>query len=93
MGLKARTLGPMKAPLDPYFTPFLIPSALAERYAQLAPSLHRTPVLHSTSLDAWGGAELHFKCENFQKSGAFKMRGVTNALLELTAQGLPAGGV
>ncbi|HAG33836.1 MAG TPA: hypothetical protein DCL12_00620, partial [Cryomorphaceae bacterium] len=78
------------APIDPYFAPFLNPSALAERYAQLAPSLHRTPVLHSTSLDTWAGAELHFKCENFQKSGAFKMRGVTNALRELAAQGLPA---
>jgi len=83
----------MKAPLDSYFDAFLSPFSLAERYAQLAPSLHRTPVLHSTSLDTWAGAEVHFKCENFQKSGAFKMRGVTNALLELAAQGLPAGGV
>ncbi|MEY3942118.1 MAG: hypothetical protein RIR07_1004, partial [Bacteroidota bacterium] len=77
----------MKAPIDPYFTPFLTPSALEQRYAELAPSLHRTPVLRSASLDAWAGASLHLKCENFQKSGAFKMRGVTNALRELAAAG------
>ena len=84
----------MKAPIDPYFDPFLDPDALATRYAELAPSLHRTPVLRSASLDAWAGASLHLKCENFQKSGAFKMRGVTNALRELSSTGgLPEGGV
>lgn len=83
----------MKALLDPYFDPFLVPSALAERYAVLATMLHRTPVLHATSLDQWAGAEVQFKCENFQKSGAFKMRGVTNALQELASKGLPEGGV
>ena len=84
----------MKAPIDPYFDSFLDPDALAARYAELAVSLHRTPVLRSASLDAWAGASLHFKCENFQKSGAFKMRGVTNALRELASgDGLPEGGV
>ncbi len=84
----------MKAPIDSYFDPFLDPEALAARYAELARSLHRTPVLHSASLDAWAGASLHLKCENFQKSGAFKMRGVTNALRELASTGgLPEGGV
>jgi threonine dehydratase len=83
----------MKASLDPYFDAFLDPDALAIRYAELAPSLHRTPVLRSASLDAWAGAALHLKCENFQRSGAFKMRGVSNALRELASHGLPAGGV
>ena len=85
--------------MDAYFDPFLDPDALAARYAELAASLHRTPVLRSASLDAWAGASLHLKCENFQKSGAFKMRGVTNALRELAAgagltggTGLTAGG-
>ncbi len=78
--------------MDAYFDPFLDPDALATRYAELAASLHRTPVLRSASLDAWAGASLHLKCENFQKSGAFKMRGVTNALRELAAgAGLPGG--
>ena len=79
--------------MDSYFTPYLDPSVLAQRYAELAPSLHRTPLMRSASLDAWSGAELYFKCENFQKSGAFKMRGVTNALRELASGGLPRGGV
>ena len=78
--------------MDAYFDPFLDPDALATRYAELAASLHRTPVLRSASLDAWARASLHLKCENFQKSGAFKMRGVTNALRELAAgAGLPGG--
>jgi len=79
--------------VDPYFSPFLTPSVLAERYQLLAPKLHRTPVLKSASLDALAGASLFFKCENFQRSGAFKMRGVQNALLELERTGLPSAGV
>ena len=46
--------------------------------------IHRTPVLHSKSIDELCGAELHFKCENFQKIGAFKMRGGASAALRLT---------
>src|SRR6266404_672590 len=42
-----------------------------------------TPVLTSTTLDAQAGAQLHFKCENFQKVGAFKARGATNAVFLL----------
>ncbi|HAB35944.1 MAG TPA: serine dehydratase, partial [Cryomorphaceae bacterium] len=79
--------------MDPYFSPFLSPSALAERYQRLAPHLQHTPVLTSSSLDALTRASLFFKCENFQRSGAFKMRGVQNALLELERSGLPAAGV
>src|SRR5882724_1826994 len=43
-----------------------------------------TPVLTSTTLDAQAGAQLHFKCENFQKCGAFKARGATNAVFALS---------
>lgn len=43
-----------------------------------------TPVLHSHSLDALTGAELHFKCENFQRVGAFKFRGACNAVWSLS---------
>jgi threonine dehydratase len=42
-----------------------------------------TPVLTSATLDAQAGARLYFKCENFQKAGAFKARGATNAVLAL----------
>jgi len=41
---------------------------------------HRTPVLTSRRIDAETGAQLHFKCENFQRMGAFKFRGAFNAL-------------
>ena len=45
--------------------------------------IHRTPVLTSSRLDAASGASLFFKCENFQKIGAFKARGATNAVFSL----------
>ncbi len=46
--------------------------------------VHRTPVLRSSTFNELSGAKVCFKCENFQKMGAFKMRGAINALLELT---------
>src|SRR6266481_4149268 len=45
--------------------------------------MHRTPVLTSSRLDEANGASLFFKCENFQKIGAFKARGATNAIFSL----------
>ncbi|OJJ20979.1 serine dehydratase [marine bacterium AO1-C] len=45
---------------------------------RIAPIIHRTPVLTSKSLDELSGAQLFFKCENFQKIGAFKMRGASS---------------
>ena len=45
---------------------------------------HRTPVLRSTTADALTGATLFFKCENFQRMGAFKFRGAFNALSKFT---------
>jgi threonine dehydratase len=50
----------------------------------IAPMIHRTPVLRCTGIDHMAGATLFFKCENFQKIGAFKMRGAANASLRLT---------
>lgn len=52
---------------------------------------HRTPVLRSRTLDALVGAEIHLKCENFQRVGAFKFRGAYNALSRLSAQQLARG--
>jgi threonine dehydratase len=46
--------------------------------------VHKTPVLTSLTINKMAGAELFFKCENFQKMGAFKMRGATNAILQLS---------
>jgi threonine dehydratase len=53
---------------------------------RIAGRVHRTPVLTCTAIDGMVGASLFFKCENFQKVGAFKMRGATNAVLSLTAE-------
>jgi len=46
--------------------------------------IHKTPVLTSQAINKMADAELFFKCENFQKMGAFKMRGATNAILQLS---------
>lgn len=51
--------------------------------ARLDGHAHRTPVLRSASLDELTGAQVHFKCENFQRTGAFKFRGACNAVLAL----------
>ena len=51
---------------------------------RIAPYIHRTPVLTSSFLNALTGAELFFKCENFQKAGAFKVRGASNAVFGLS---------
>ena len=53
-------------------------------HQRIAPHVHRTPVLTSRMLNALSGAELFFKCENFQKGGAFKARGASNAVFGLT---------
>ncbi len=50
---------------------------------RISPYIHHTPVLTSTLLNELSGAEIFFKCENFQKAGAFKMRGAANAVLNL----------
>ncbi len=51
---------------------------------RLAPFVHNTPVLTSSSFDEAAGCRAYFKCENFQRMGAFKMRGAMNAVLSLT---------
>ncbi|MFG2827928.1 pyridoxal-phosphate dependent enzyme [Streptomyces sp. NPDC048434] len=58
---------------------------------RLAGVAHRTPVLRSRTLDALVGAEVHLKCETFQRGGAFKFRGAYNALSRLTPQELARG--
>jgi threonine dehydratase len=58
-------------------------SAIRAAHDRIRPYIHRTPVLTSERLDAASGASLFFKCENFQKVGAFKARGATNAVFAL----------
>jgi len=52
---------------------------------RIEPYVHRTPVFTSSYLDEASGARLFFKCENLQKVGAFKMRGATNFVLQLSS--------
>jgi threonine dehydratase len=52
-------------------------------HERIRPYITRTPVLTSSRLDESSGASLFFKCENFQKSGAFKARGAANAIFAL----------
>ncbi len=58
---------------------------------RIKPFIHRTPVLTSSALDKIFDRELFFKCENFQKVGAFKYRGASNAVLSLDKQALTKG--
>ncbi|ATJ88218.1 threo-3-hydroxy-L-aspartate ammonia-lyase [Ralstonia solanacearum] len=60
-------------------------------HARLQGQAHRTPVLTSTTANALTGAELFFKCENFQRMGAFKFRGAYNALSQFTPEQRKAG--
>ena len=53
--------------------------------------IHRTPVLTSSRLDGASDASLFFKCENFQKVGAFKARGATNAVFALDPEAARRG--
>ncbi|CAL9366052.1 pyridoxal-phosphate dependent enzyme [Streptomyces pilosus] len=59
--------------------------------ARLEGVAHRTPVLRSRTLDALVGAEVHLKCENFQRVGAFKFRGAYNAASRLAPEQLSRG--
>ena len=61
-------------------------SDIQNTYERIKPFIHNTPVLTSQLLNDHFGCELFFKCENFQKVGAFKFRGATNAVLSLTPE-------
>ncbi len=54
--------------------------------ARIEPLIHRTPVLTSRLFNAAAGVECFFKCENFQRGGAFKIRGAANFLLSLSPE-------
>jgi threonine dehydratase len=56
---------------------------IEEAHQRIIPYIHRTPILTSKSIDQISGATLYFKCENFQKIGAFKIRGASNAIWKL----------
>jgi threonine dehydratase len=59
---------------------------VAAAHERIKPFAKRTPVLTSSTIDALTGAKVHFKCENFQRMGAFKFRGAYNALSQLSPE-------
>ena len=69
--------------MSPLAITFADIEAAAER---LRGHAHTTPVLRSRTADGITGAQVHFKCENFQRMGAFKFRGAYNALAQFTAE-------
>ena len=66
-------------------------SEIRKARSRIKPFIHRTPVLTSSSLNNVIDSELYFKCENFQKSGSFKIRGAANTVLQLNSQELEKG--
>ncbi|MEQ1797052.1 MAG: pyridoxal-phosphate dependent enzyme [Lacibacter sp.] len=64
---------------------------IIEAHERIKSFIHKTPVLTSKTLNTFSGADLFFKCENFQKIGAFKIRGGMNAVLTLPKEKLKNG--
>ena len=56
---------------------------IEKAHQRISDHIHNTPILTSKSLDNELGSNLFFKCENFQKTGSFKIRGATNSILQL----------
>ncbi|MBN2610298.1 MAG: pyridoxal-phosphate dependent enzyme [Bacteroidales bacterium] len=61
-------------------------SDIQAAYKRIRPFVHETPVHTSQTINRITGSDIYFKCENFQKAGAFKYRGATNAIMALSAK-------
>src|SRR3981189_3062286 len=75
------------SPMPPLRSPLMFPVSfddVAAAHERIRAHAKRTPVLTSSTIDALTGASVFFKCENFQRMGAFKFRGAYNALCQLT---------
>jgi len=66
-------------------------ASIENAHKRIQPYIHNTPVLTNQSINALSGIEFYFKCENFQKIGAFKIRGGMNASLKLTPEQVSKG--
>lgn len=66
-------------------------NTIREAAARIAPYVHRTPLMRSSAINRITGANIFFKCENFQKAGAFKSRGACNAVFSLDGSQLLKG--
>jgi len=81
----------MNAPVDTKAMTIPTYDDVIAAHERIAPYIHRTPVLTSTYFNELTGAQLFFKCENFQKAGAFKARGASNAVFGLDEDKAKAG--
>lgn len=66
-------------------------ASIQAAHDRIKPFIHKTPVLTNQSINEMAGIEFYFKCENFQKIGAFKIRGGMNACLKLNSEQLSKG--
>lgn len=66
---------------EPYFCN--MKELLEKCHQRIKPLVHRTPIMESGMIENFLRSDLYFKCENFQRMGAFKMRGAVNAILQL----------
>ena len=73
------------------FMQSVTPESVREASERIKPLARRTPVMTSDSLDERAGSQVFFKCENLQRSGAFKIRGASNLILSLPAKELKRG--
>ena len=78
----------MKDQIDMYIPTF---QDMLDAHERIKPYIHRTPVLTSSYFNELTGAQLFFKCENFQKAGAFKVRGASNAVFGLSDEDAKKG--
>ena len=76
-----------KQPIQPNY----VADDLLRCHEKIKPHVHRTPVLTARSINAAIGAELFFKCENFQRAGSFKIRGASHAIVSLSQEARDRG--
>jgi len=71
--------------------PDLSPVMVRDADVRIRPLARHTPVFTSTSVNRAAGVEVHFKCENLQRGGAFKIRGASNLIFSIPEEDLPRG--
>jgi threonine dehydratase len=71
--------------------PDLSPVMVRDASMRIRPLARHTPVFSSTSVNEVAGVEVHFKCENLQRGGSFKIRGASNLILSIPEEDLPRG--
>jgi len=77
--------------IEPYSLKLPTQKTIEEAALRIKSYIHKTPVLSCSNINSFCGTEIYFKCENFQKAGAFKSRGAVNATLLLGADKLHNG--